>query len=76
MCRVIHRRNNLVLEVFNGDIGFIREIDNEDLTCEPSRYSHLLSLQMAGGFLPAICFSCALEGRVQLESSPMHVRQK
>jgi exodeoxyribonuclease V alpha subunit len=32
--RVIHRRNNYDLEVFNGDIGVIREIDNEELTCE------------------------------------------
>lgn len=31
--RVIHRRNNYDLEVFNGDIGVIREIDNEELTC-------------------------------------------
>jgi exodeoxyribonuclease V alpha subunit len=31
--RVIHRRNNYDLGVFNGDIGVIREIDNEELTC-------------------------------------------
>ncbi|MEE8398874.1 MAG: AAA family ATPase, partial [Desulfobacterales bacterium] len=31
--RVIHRRNNYDLEVFNGDIGVIREIDNAELTC-------------------------------------------
>lgn len=31
--RVIHRRNNYDLGVFNGDIGIIREIDNEELTC-------------------------------------------
>ncbi len=31
--RVIHRRNNYDLGVFNGDIGFIQEIDNEELTC-------------------------------------------
>lgn len=31
--RVIHRRNNYDLEVFNGDIGVIREIDNAALTC-------------------------------------------
>lgn len=31
--RVIHRRNNYELGVFNGDIGVIREIDNEELTC-------------------------------------------
>jgi len=31
--RVIHRRNNYDLEVFNGDIGVIKEIDNEELTC-------------------------------------------
>ena len=31
--KTIHRRNNYDLEVFNGDIGVIREIDNEELTC-------------------------------------------
>ena len=31
--RVIHRRNNYDLAVFNGDIGEIVAIDNEDLTC-------------------------------------------
>jgi exodeoxyribonuclease V alpha subunit len=34
--RVIHRRNNYDLNVFNGDIGVITEIDNEELTCEVS----------------------------------------
>ncbi|MFZ5570391.1 MAG: AAA family ATPase [Thermodesulfobacteriota bacterium] len=36
--RVIHRRNNYDLGVFNGDIGVIREIDNEELTCVVSFY--------------------------------------
>lgn len=31
--RVIHRRNNYDLNVFNGDIGKIISIDNEALTC-------------------------------------------
>lgn len=31
--RVIHRRNNYDLNVFNGDIGRILSIDNENLTC-------------------------------------------
>ena len=31
--RVIHRRNNYDLGVFNGDIGVIEEIDSEELTC-------------------------------------------
>jgi exodeoxyribonuclease V alpha subunit len=31
--RVIHRRNNYELGVFNGDIGVIRQIDNEQMTC-------------------------------------------
>jgi exodeoxyribonuclease V alpha subunit len=31
--RVIHRRNNYDLNVFNGDIGKIESIDNEQLTC-------------------------------------------
>jgi exodeoxyribonuclease V alpha subunit len=34
--RVIHRRNNYDLGVFNGDIGTIEEIDNEELTCTVS----------------------------------------
>ena len=34
--RVIHRRNNYDLNVFNGDIGTIREIDTEDLTLSVS----------------------------------------
>lgn len=37
--RVIHRRNNYELGVFNGDIGTIREIDNEELTCSVSFYT-------------------------------------
>lgn len=31
--RVIHRRNNYDLNVFNGDIGKITQIDNENLSC-------------------------------------------
>jgi exodeoxyribonuclease V alpha subunit len=31
--RVIHRRNNYDLGVFNGDIGVIKAIDNAELTC-------------------------------------------
>ncbi|MGB8720920.1 MAG: ATP-binding domain-containing protein, partial [Desulfobacterales bacterium] len=34
--RVIHRRNNYELGVFNGDIGVIEGIDNEELTCRVS----------------------------------------
>ena len=37
--RVIHRRNNYELEVFNGDIGVIKEIDNEEFTCQVSFFS-------------------------------------
>jgi exodeoxyribonuclease V alpha subunit len=36
--RVIHRRNNYDLGVFNGDIGVIQEIDNAELTCAVSFY--------------------------------------
>ncbi len=36
--RVIHRRNNYDLGVFNGDIGRIRQIDNEELTCVVAFY--------------------------------------
>jgi len=34
--RVIHRRNNYDLNVFNGDIGTIRKIDTEELTLSVS----------------------------------------
>jgi exodeoxyribonuclease V alpha subunit len=37
--RVIHRRNNYDLGVFNGDIGVIEQIDNEELTCIVSFFS-------------------------------------
>lgn len=36
--RVIHRRNNYDLNVFNGDIGQILSIDNENLSCVVSFY--------------------------------------
>lgn len=36
--RVIHRRNNYDLNVFNGDIGQIIEINNEDISCIVSFY--------------------------------------
>ncbi|WP_457551667.1 SF1B family DNA helicase RecD2 [Desulfobacula sp.] len=36
--RVIHRRNNYDLGVFNGDIGVIQDIDNIDLTCSVAFY--------------------------------------
>ena len=36
--RVIHRRNNYDLNVFNGDIGVIQNIDNMNLTCSVAFY--------------------------------------
>ncbi|MDA3791367.1 MAG: AAA family ATPase [Desulfobacula sp.] len=36
--RVIHRRNNYDLGVFNGDIGVISDIDNINLTCTIAFY--------------------------------------
>ncbi len=36
--RVIHRRNNYDLGVFNGDIGVIQNINNIDLTCTVAFY--------------------------------------
>jgi len=36
--KVIHRRNNYDLNVFNGDIGKIMTIDTEELTCIVSFY--------------------------------------
>jgi exodeoxyribonuclease V alpha subunit len=38
--RVIHRRNNYDLNVFNGDIGVIEQIDNQELTCTVSFDNH------------------------------------
>lgn len=32
--RIIHRRNNYDLNVFNGDIGYIHHIDTENITCQ------------------------------------------
>lgn len=34
--RVIHRKNNYDLNVFNGDIGTIEDIDNREMTCRVS----------------------------------------
>lgn len=36
--RIIHRRNNYDLNVFNGDIGQVTEVNNEDVTCTISFY--------------------------------------
>lgn len=36
--RVIHRKNNYNLGVFNGDIGFISHMDNVELTCTVNFY--------------------------------------
>ena len=36
--RVIHRRNNYDLGVFNGDIGIIKDLDNVELTCRVAFY--------------------------------------
>lgn len=36
--RVIHRRNNYDLNVFNGDIGQVTAIDNEEISCVISFY--------------------------------------
>ncbi|NOX34645.1 MAG: AAA family ATPase [Deltaproteobacteria bacterium] len=36
--RVIHRRNNYDLGVFNGDIGIIKDIDTVNLTCSVAFY--------------------------------------
>ena len=55
--RVIHRRNNYDLEVFNGDIGRITSIDNENLTMQVSFFpdgrvvayqkEHIIELDLA-----------------------------
>ena len=43
--RVIHRRNNYDLGVFNGDIGVIGKIDNENLTCVVSFFPDFRKVQ-------------------------------
>ncbi|MDL1967878.1 MAG: AAA family ATPase [Deltaproteobacteria bacterium] len=43
--RVIHRRNNYDLGVFNGDIGIIREINNKELTCMVSLFPDKREIQ-------------------------------
>ncbi len=43
--RVIHRRNNYDLNVFNGDIGKIIQIDNELLSCIVSFFPHHREVQ-------------------------------
>ena len=43
--RVIHRKNNYDLNVYNGDIGKIITIDNESVTCKVSFYPDLREVE-------------------------------
>jgi exodeoxyribonuclease V alpha subunit len=43
--RVIHRRNNYELNVFNGDIGCIQQIDNNALTCIVAFYPDMREVE-------------------------------
>jgi len=58
--RVIHRRNNYDLGVFNGDIGVIREIDNEELTCEISFFPDGREVQYKRDDIPELDLAYAI----------------
>jgi exodeoxyribonuclease V alpha subunit len=58
--RVIHRRNNYDLGVFNGDIGVIKEIDNEELTCTVAFYPDQRIVQYKRDDIPELDLSYAV----------------
>ena len=58
--RVIHRRNNYDLGVFNGDIGVIQEIDNEELTCVVSFFPDQRIVEYKRNDIPELDLSCAI----------------
>jgi exodeoxyribonuclease V alpha subunit len=58
--RVIHRRNNYDLGVFNGDIGVIQEIDNEELTCEVSFFPDERIVEYKRDDIPELDLSYAI----------------
>jgi exodeoxyribonuclease V alpha subunit len=58
--RVIHRRNNYDLGVFNGDIGIIQEIDNEELTCVVSFFPDQRIVEYKRDDIPELDLSYAI----------------
>jgi exodeoxyribonuclease V alpha subunit len=58
--RVIHRRNNYDLEVFNGDIGVIQKIDNEELTCVVSFFPDQRIVEYQRDDIPELDLSYAI----------------
>jgi exodeoxyribonuclease V alpha subunit len=58
--RVIHRRNNYDLGVFNGDIGVIQEIDNEELTCVVSFFPDQRTVEYKRDDIPELDLSYAI----------------
>jgi len=58
--RVIHRRNNYDLGVFNGDIGVIQEIDNVELTCVVSFFPHQRLVEYNREDIPELDLSYAI----------------
>jgi len=58
--RVIHRRNNYDLGVFNGDIGFIKEIDNEELTCMVSFFPDGRTIEYQRNDIPELDLAYAI----------------
>jgi exodeoxyribonuclease V alpha subunit len=58
--RVIHRRNNYDLGVFNGDIGVIQEIDNVELTCVVSFFPHQRLVEYKREDIPELDLSYAI----------------
>jgi len=58
--RVIHRRNNYDLGVFNGDIGVIKEIDNEELTCSVVFYPDQRIVEYKRDDIPELDLSYAV----------------
>jgi len=58
--RVIHRRNNYDLNVFNGDIGTIREIDTEELTLSVSFFPDSRVVEYTRDAIPELDLAYAI----------------
>jgi exodeoxyribonuclease V alpha subunit len=58
--RVIDRRNNYDLGVFNGDIGAIQEIDNEELTCVVSFFPDRRKVEYQRDDIPELDLAYAI----------------
>ena len=58
--RVIHRRNNYELNVFNGDIGSIREIDTGELTLSVSFFPDSRIVEYTRDAIPELDLAYAM----------------